>query len=183
MVAGMTSATLLKINMMILLILIVFPCHAMRDKKMSVISLMSFVQEIKTKLPEGISFLTPPFHSSFIKVGGNKSFSIYKSEDFKLGNEMGIERVEARVFKKNDLGVPFLLTFKISGECIKLNELKLHYPELTATNIPRGDSLDEETSYSTSKSESHLKLVFGFSERNPNCLRSIVFNMDEFKVT
>jgi len=169
--------------MIVLLVLIVFPCHAIRGKKISVVSLMGFIQETKTKLPEGIKSLTPPFYSSFIKVGGNKSFSIYKSEDFKLDNEIGIERVEARVFKKNDLGVPFLLTFKISGECIKLNELKLHYPELTATNIPRGDSLDEETSYSTSKSESHLKLVFGFSERNPNCLRSISFNMDEFKIT
>lgn len=78
--------------------------------------------------------------------------------------------------KKHD--VPYLLIFKVDGVCISLAELKRNYSDLTITDMPRGHSWDEETSYSTIRYSNNVKLSFGFPEISPDCIRSIAFSTD-----
>ncbi|TQI80065.1 hypothetical protein FHU10_5083 [Serratia fonticola] len=174
----MIKITQLKSSVLVLLLLTVFSCHATRSEKMDSTIFWQFVNNIKTQLPKGLSYVTHIFNNPFVVQAENDVFTSYENKEFLLDGKVNIENIEARVFRKNNK-VPYLLTFQVHGACITLAELKQHYTDLTITDIPRGRSLDEETTYSTPRYDNRVKLAFGFAEKNPNCLRSVVFSIDE----
>ena len=62
---------------------------------------------------------------------------------------------------------------ELGGPCVPLEEVRGHYGDLQITDTPHGHSLDEKTSYTAYLPWGELS--FGFAERNPDCLASIVF--------
>jgi hypothetical protein len=61
-----------------------------------------------------------------------------------------ITAIELRLSKDND-GMAPLLNFSPSGQCITLDTVKKHYPQLRLTDYPRGRSENEVTSYTAQK--------------------------------
>jgi len=88
-----------------------------------------------------------------------------------LANDVEIENVDLRV--KHREGHPGFLVLNLSGRCIDLGTVRVHYLNLRVTDRPRGRSLDEVTSYTTVLPWGELS--FSFKERNPDCLSSIAF--------
>jgi hypothetical protein len=70
-----------------------------------------------------------------------------------------------------------MLLLKVEGKCITKAELLQHFPNTTLFDMPRGRSLDEETSYTAEMEWG--KMGFGFAERNPTCLSSVGFHTKE----
>jgi hypothetical protein len=108
---------------------------------------------------------------------GNDVFQFYKSRRIELGGGVEISNVDLRI--KRNGPHPGFMVWDISGTCIKLAQVRSHYGEMQITDMPRGHSLDEETSYSTMRTWG--KLSFGFAERNPDCLASIAFDPNAMK--
>ena len=68
------------------------------------------------------------------------------------------------------------LTLNIVDSCIKLEEVKQRY-NLQMLGSPRGRSLEEKTTYGATTSWG--RLVFGFAERNRDCLASVGFGINK----
>ncbi|RZM32070.1 MAG: hypothetical protein EOP67_29680 [Sphingomonas sp.] len=70
-----------------------------------------------------------------------------------------------------------LLVLDLSGPCVHRAEIEARYGRLNLSQAPRGESLDEEASWS--HREPWGELSFGFTERKPDCLRSVVFALSK----
>ena len=102
----------------------------------------------------------------------NELFQFYKSNPVKLAEGVEIENVDLRV--KRSGGHPGLVVLSTDGACVSLGDVRARYGDLEITGTPRGRSLDEETMHSTQLPWG--KLSFGFRERKPDCLSSVVLN-------
>ncbi len=67
---------------------------------------------------------------------------------------------------------PGFLVLSLDGDCIGIDALRAHYGEVPITDSPHGHSLEEETVHSSRQPWGTLS--FGFKERNPACLATIV---------
>jgi hypothetical protein len=65
-----------------------------------------------------------------------------------------------------------MLVLRLGGACINLPELKQQHDNLQITEIPRGRSLEESTTYTASKSWGEID--FGFQEKKPDCLAYVI---------
>jgi hypothetical protein len=176
---GMIKITQLKNSIVTLLLLTAFSCHATRSEEMDSINFWRFVNSVKVQLPEGLAQIAHFFNGAFVVEDENDVFISYKNKNFMLDGKVNIENIGAKVFRKNNKNAPYLLTLQVSGICITLPEVKQHYSDLTITDVPRGRSLEEETSYTTVRYSNNVKLSFGFAEKKPDCLRSIVFSVEQ----
>ncbi len=103
---------------------------------------------------------------------GNDVFQFYESPPVTLKDGVVIRNIDLRI--KRIGPHPGFMVLEIKGQCITLDQIRRRYGPLEITEAPRGRSLDEETSHSAMQPWG--KLSFGFAERNPDCLASIVFN-------
>lgn len=101
----------------------------------------------------------------------NPYFSFHTAEPFVLSSGEGVADLDVRL-SKSEQRVK-LMVFDVLGPCITLAMLKERHPKLAITQGPRGRSLDEQTYHSIELETKRLS--FGFKERNPNCLASVVF--------
>ncbi len=175
---SMIRITHLKNSIAISLLIIIFSCQASGSEKTDANSFWRFINNVKLQLPEGLAQVTHLFNNAFVIQDENDQFISYESKSFILDGKVNIESIEARVFHKNNKNAPYLLALQVSGICITLPELKQYYSDLTITDVPRGRSLEEETSYTTVKYSNNVKLAFGFAEKKPDCLGSVVFSTD-----
>ncbi|ALV06032.1 hypothetical protein [Roseateles depolymerans] len=102
----------------------------------------------------------------------NEYFTALKGGPVSLAREVDIEAVSLRVSVKEPTE-KWLLNLTVAGKCVARSDVLARYPRLEVTNAPRGRSPNEETSYS--RKELWGKLSFGFAQRNPDCLSSVLF--------
>jgi hypothetical protein len=104
-------------------------------------------------------------------AGGNEIFQFFKSDPVLLNDGSVILNIDLRI--KRQGSHPGFLVLELGGTCVPLEEVRGHYGDLQITDTPHGHSLDEKTSYTAYLPWGELS--FGFAERNPDCLASIVF--------
>ena len=111
------------------------------------------------------------FQSTFSKLSAsNQYFTFWEGNGGSLQEGVYVPRIVLGL-RNDDIRYPGILTLNVSGTCVKLDEIKNKYGELTVVGLPRGRSEDEETKYEAQAPWG--KLVFGFAERNPDCLSSV----------
>jgi len=98
--------------------------------------------------------------------------SFYDGGPLGLGGKIDIKAVFLRVRNENE--TQGMVSLYLNGTCVALDEVRAHYPGVIITGTPRGHSLDEETYWSIWRPWG--KLSFGFKERNPKCLASVVLD-------
>jgi len=96
----------------------------------------------------------------------------YEGGSLHLADHITIEAIDLRVRLTDETQGMVLLD--ITGACVALEQVEVHYPDLVPTDVPRGRSLEEKTYWTTYPLWG--KLSFGFKERNPNCLASVVID-------
>nr|WP_297382685.1 hypothetical protein [uncultured Roseateles sp.] len=101
----------------------------------------------------------------------NEYFAALKGGPVHLAQEVEIEAVSLRISNKEP-SEKWLLNLTVGGKCVARSDILARYPRLEITNHPRGRSPNEETSYSSK--ELWGKVSFGFAERNPDCLSSVL---------
>ena len=103
---------------------------------------------------------------------GNDVFQFYKSNPVQLPDGVVISNIDLRIRRK--VGHPGFLSLSLESACVNLDQVRRRFGPLEITEIPRGHSLNEKT-YHTARLP-WGELSFGFAERNPDCLASIVFD-------
>ncbi|MCK6786500.1 hypothetical protein L8S61_05605 [Enterobacter roggenkampii] len=114
---------------------------------------------------------------SFKMTRQNEYINFYNADDIKLADGTNINAIGLRLSKDNG-GMAPLLNFSPSGQCITLDTVKKHYPQLTLTDYPRGRSENEVTSYTAPKDMNGQKVSFSFTVKNPDCLNSVVISAE-----
>ncbi|MGL4861074.1 MAG: hypothetical protein ACRC5A_15360 [Enterobacteriaceae bacterium] len=103
----------------------------------------------------------------------NEYYTIYESEGFPLTDEVSVEKTHLRRKGAPDYEM-ILFIINLAGKGITLQEIKQHYPKLSITDIPRGRSIYEVTSYSSEPDQHGRVISFNFEERSPEQLKSVV---------
>ena len=112
---------------------------------------------------------------SFKITRQNEYINFYNADDIKLADGTNITAIGLRLSKQND-GMAPLLNFSPSGQCITLDTVKMHFPQLVLTDYPQGRSENEVTSYTAPKDSNGQKVSFSFTVKKPDCLDSVVIS-------
>ncbi len=99
---------------------------------------------------------------SFKITRQNEYINFYNADDFKLDDGASITEIGLRLSKDNGDMAP-LLNFSPSGQCITLDTVKMHFPQLVLTDYPQGRSENEVTSYTAPKDSNGQKVSFSFT--------------------
>lgn len=114
---------------------------------------------------------------SFKIIRQNEYINFYNADDFKLDDGTSITEIGLRLSKDNGDMAP-LLNFSPSGQCITLDTVKMHFPQLVLTDYPQGRSENEVTSYTAPKDSNGQKVSFSFTVKKPDCLDSVVISAE-----
>lgn len=114
---------------------------------------------------------------SFKITRQNEYINFYNADDFKLDDGTSITEIGLRLSKDNGDMAP-LLNFSPSGQCITLDTVKMHFPQLVLTDYPQGRSENEVTSYTAPKDTNGQKVSFSFTVKKPDCLDSVVISAE-----
>lgn len=114
---------------------------------------------------------------SFKITRQNEYINFYNADDFKLDDGASITEIGLRLSKDNGDMAP-LLNFSPSGQCITLDTVKMHFPQLVLTDYPQGRSENEVTSYTAPKDSNGQKVSFSFTVKKPDCLDSVFISAE-----
>lgn len=134
--------------------------------------LWTVLDRFPSLLPFSAEKLANALGIMLVKASENEYFTFYKGGGVALADGVFIESLDLRIRKEQPH--PGFLVLNLSGTCVQKSAVNSRYTQLVMTDFPRGRSLDEEASYS--QETSWGKLSFGFAERAPDCLHSIVFD-------
>ncbi len=101
----------------------------------------------------------------------NEYFKFYTGKQIQLAGDITVTGIDLRLPQQGAQS-PGMLLLRLGGACINLPELKQQHDNLQITEIPRGRSLEESTTYTASKSWG--KIDFGFQEKKPDCLAYVI---------
>lgn len=135
------------------------------------LDLWTVIDYLPTRLPFSTDKIESALNVVLAKARENEYFGFYEASDLALSRGVTLEKLDLRIRKEQPH--PGFLVLTIGGACVPRAEVMGRYDGLQLAGVPRGRSLDEETSWS--RQESWGKLSFGFSERARDCLRSVVF--------
>lgn len=144
-----------------------------KEQKMDAreMTLWEVIDQLGSKTPLRREKVETLFKASFSKMeSSNQYFTFWEGDGGSLQNGVRLPRIVLGV-RNEDEKDPGMLTLNLSGTCVTLDEIKKRYGELAVVGYPRGRSEDEETKYEAKAPWG--KLVFGFAERNPECLSSV----------
>lgn len=102
----------------------------------------------------------------------NPLFDFFEGAGLHLRDGLRVSNVDLRV-KKADPRIG-LLVLDLEGSCVRIADVRAHHGPLELSGAPRGHSLEEATSFSSTRPWGELS--FNFKERNPDCLAYVVFN-------
>lgn len=105
----------------------------------------------------------------------NEYTVFYTGEGPALNDELRIAHVDFRMPVTSPRNSFLVLSLEGKG-CITLEDVKKHYGGLALSQVPHGHSLEEQTGYRTVFN--HWAMGFGFKEKRPDCLASVVFDSD-----
>ncbi|OWQ84468.1 hypothetical protein CDN99_24575 [Roseateles aquatilis] len=100
------------------------------------------------------------------------SFDAFKGGPVLLADEAQVESASLRVSRTEPVD-KWILNLSITGRCVARSAVLARVPRLQITGAPRGRSLDEQTYWSSK--EAWGSISFGFAERHPDCLSSVLF--------
>jgi len=146
----------------------------MKTSNLSLWQLIEMLGNQPSLLPDKIKQVLP---IAFVKSDHIGHTSFYDGDRLLLRDQIDIEAVELRVRNEDETRGMVSLDLDPSGACVTFDDVRGRFPGLVLTDYPRGQSLDEEASWSIQRSWG--KLSFGFKERNPDCLATVVLDRSD----
>lgn len=106
----------------------------------------------------------------------NEYFQFFAGQELALAGNSSIVKIDLRLPRDtNDRSG--LLVLNLDGECISLQQVKRQFPDLALTDMPRGDSPEQATTFTASNAWGEVS--FGFQQKKPDCLGYLVFEPGE----
>jgi hypothetical protein len=133
------------------------------------------IHQILTKLRQQGSFtqarVNELLKTKLVEKDRNDYFAFLENGEIQVEGGMILEKVDLRLRIDGEPHSGFL-ALSVAKPCISRDEIFAKYGKLNLTSAPTGRSLDEQHAYSLE--DSWGKMSFGFAERKPDCLSSIV---------
>jgi hypothetical protein len=101
----------------------------------------------------------------------NEYFKFYKGQSIQFAGEVKVSTIDLRLPQQGAQS-PGMLLMYLEGKCITMPQLKQQYENLKITEIPRGKSLEEATTYTANNSWGEID--FGFQMKKPDCLAYVI---------
>jgi hypothetical protein len=112
-------------------------------------------------------------NAKLIEKNRNEFFSFFEADGAVSANGLNLSKIDLRL-RIDGKPHPGFLVFDISDPCVTFDEISKQFAGMKLTGAPTGRSLDEQRSYSIQ--DDWGKLSFGFAERKPDCLASVVLD-------
>jgi len=144
---------------------------SMKTPNTSLWQLIDMLGKHPSLLPDKIRQALPVEFSERRRSGYS---SFYDGGRLSLIGQVDIEAIFLRVRHEDEMRGMVSLYLDPDGTCVTLDDVHGHFPDVVITGHPRGHSLDEQTYWSIQQLWG--KLSFGFKERNPDCLASVVLD-------
>lgn len=136
-------------------------------------NIWSFIDSVRPALSVSADALQPLLPGPLNIYKENHYFSFYHSSEFTLLDGTKLKNLNLRVNKKEN-NKPFIFYVDVSDRCIKLEEVRKHYPSLVITETPQGHSSEDVTGYSSVPDEKGQVVTFSFAENKAECLSSVI---------
>jgi len=137
--------------------------------------LEKLVQKLDAANPWTVERVESVFDSKLALIRSNDVFMVYTAGPFHYEEGLVIEEVHLRLKADSNEMIRLIVRLSDDASCFAFDRIKKTYPHTQIGPLagPRGQSLDEETHYWTKRLWGHIS--FGFKERRPSCLSSVVF--------
>jgi hypothetical protein len=146
----------------------------MNPQATTTLTLWQTIETLAVQLPfstQNVGRTLSTTFSDTLAAGGNL-FQFFEGSPVRLADGTELARIDLRI-KREDASRGFLV-LELKGRCVPLAEVRQHYAALDITDVPRGRSLDEATTFTVTPGWGRLS--FGFTERNPDCLAFVAFD-------
>lgn len=111
-------------------------------------------------------------HSNLKPTSEANSFQPYEAKGIKAAS-LTIDLVLKEPKRGSDVTSGSLFVSIVAQGCPRKSDVEARYSPWKRTDVPRGEALDEQAYWT--RHEAWGELSFGFAERAPGCLKSIVF--------
>jgi hypothetical protein len=158
-----------------LALLIMLPgCATIKSDMIKVTNIDTIIAALIAEPPATVAKVEKILATTLSAAPTQNVFRQYTGQTENIGDGRSID-IEYRMPQSAQATSGPLLIMKIDGPCLTKTQVQKQYGPLTVTGMPRGQSLDEETSFS--RHYDWGALSFGFSERNRECVRTIVYSL------
>jgi len=144
---------------------------AMKNQKITLWQLIDVLGDYPSILPGKISQVLPV---KFTEKENNGYFSFYDGGRLSVAGQIDIAAILLRVRNEDETRGMISLYLDTDDACVTLDDAHGQFPSVVITGTPRGHSLDEETYWSIQRPWGELS--FGFKERKPDCLASLLID-------
>lgn len=101
------------------------------------------------------------------------SFQFFAGQQLALAGNVNVVEIDLRL-PRSTTSNPGMLALHLGGECITMQQVRQQFSELDVTDIPRGESPEEATTFTATTAWGGVS--FGFQEKKPDCVGYLVFN-------
>lgn len=144
------------------------------EKMMKTLDIWALVDYLPTKLPFDRDKIYAITGEVLREAESNQFAQFFKGGPVLLKDGVEIESIDLRVNKEQS--TRRLLILRLAGNCVPRDKVFGRNHKLELSDPPRGRSLGEEANWSMKQPWGTLS--FGFAERNPDCLRSVLFSTE-----
>lgn len=138
-------------------------------QKITLWQLIEVLSEYPSLEPTALAAVLPV---AFRPTTRNAYFAMHEADGVALADGVNISHVQLRT--RLDDAARGLIVLDLEGACVSLDDVRQRVPSVALTNAPRGRSPNETTGFSAEQAWGTLS--FGFKERSPGCLASVVID-------
>ncbi|MDR2208787.1 MAG: hypothetical protein LBE22_07455 [Azoarcus sp.] len=137
--------------------------------------LEELIQKLDAANPWTVERVEKVLGSKLIETSSTKTFVIHETGQLLFEEGLSIKEVHLRLRVATNEMIRLIVDLSDEASCFALDRITNSYPSVKVSPLggPRGRSLDEETHYWAERPWGHIS--FGFKERRPKCLSSIIF--------
>lgn len=148
-------------------------CLCAEEKNMNTESLWSLASELRNSIGMNANVVEKITGQPLSRVDPDNDIRL-TTPPFKLDDGIQINNFIVRLHVNYPHSVN-IINFDIDQSCILVSQVKDLYPQLTLSSVPRGRATNEKFNWLTPKNDKGNRIIFGFSQSTPSCLKSLGF--------
>lgn len=148
-------------------------CLFAEEKNMNAESLWSLASKLRNSIGMDASVVGEIIGQPLSRVDPDNDIRL-TTPSFKLEGGVQINNFIVRLHVNYPHSIN-IINFDIEQSCILVSQVKDLYPQLTLSSVPRSSATNEKFNWLTPKDNKGNRIIFGFSQSSPSCLKSLGF--------
>ncbi len=148
-------------------------CLCAEEKNMNTESLWSLASELRNSIGMNANVVEKITGQPLSRVDPDNDIRL-TIPPFKLDDGIQINNFIVRLHVNYPHSIN-IINFDIDQPCILVSQVESIYPQITLSNVPRSSATNEKFNWLTPKDDKGNRIIFGFSQSTPSCLKSLGF--------